>query len=236
MRTRISSILNNPQNNHILSALPLQDYQNLEEYLQPVELSLNEILSQPNQNHKTLYFPTQGIVSLMSVMANNSTTEIALIGKEGMVGTLPFLGEGVSNSQSIVKAQGWAMQIEAKALQEQCDRSNTLQKLLLRYALKLFNQVSQSAACNNHHTVKQRTARWLLMFDDRSDRETLLMTQQLLSQMLGVRRTGITEVAKELQRQKIIDYHRGKIKIINRKALEAVACECYQVLKDWSFC
>ncbi|MDJ0589396.1 MAG: helix-turn-helix domain-containing protein [Pleurocapsa sp. MO_226.B13] len=115
-------------------------------------------------------------------------------------------------------------------LRAECDRNQKLQKLLLRYALKLFNQVSQTAACNNHHTVKQRTARWLLMLDDRSDEE-LHMTQQLLSQMLGVRRTGITEVASDLQRQGIIDYRRGKIRILDRPALETIACECYQVLK-----
>ena len=234
MIERVYSILNSPQNNHILSALPVQDYQRLEQYLQPIELSLNEVLCQPNQKSETFYFPTQGIVSLMYIMQDNSTTEIALIGREGMVGTLPFLGEGVAHSHSVVKAQGWAMKIEQEALKTECDRSQGLQKSLLRYALKLFNQVSQCAACNNHHSVKQRTARWLLMLDDRSDRETLLMTQQLISQMLGVRRTGITAVAKELQRQGIIDYHRGKIKIIQRQALEVVACECYQVLKDWA--
>ena len=169
----------------------------------------------------------------MLKMEDNSTSEIALIGKEGMVGTLSFLGEGRSNSQSIVKAQGWAMQIERSALRAEYNSSQTLQRLLLRHALQLFNQVSQCASCNNHHSVKQRTARWLLMLDDRSDHEFLSITQQLLSQTLGVRRTGITAVARELQTQGIIDYHRGKIKIIQRQALEAVACECYQVLKDW---
>lgn len=227
--------MNAPQNNHILAALPQREYQHFKNYLEPVQLSLNEILIAANQKIEYLYFPTEGVVSLMSVMGDGSTTEIGLIGKEGIVGMLPFLGKGVSNSQSIVQGKGAAMRIERQALQAEWDRGKMLPELLLRYTLKLFNQVSQCAACNNHHTVKQRTARWLLMLDDRSDHTTLLMTQQLLSRMLGVRRTGVTEVAKEIQRQGIIDYHRGEIQILDREALETVACECYQVLKDWSF-
>ena len=224
--------MNNPKDNLILSALPEREYKRFFDCLEPVQLSLDEILLEPYQKYESLYFPTQGVVSLMSVMSDGSTTEIGLIGKEGIVGILAFLGEGVSYSQSIVQAQGSAMRIEAKALQAECERDGIIQKLMLRYALKLFNQVSQCAACNNHHTVKQRTARWLLMFDDRCDQETLSMTQLLLSRMLGVRRTGVTEVATQMQRQGIIDYHRGKIKILDRQALEKVACECYQVLKD----
>lgn len=231
---QVSFILNNPLNNCIISALPRKEYQRIRNFLEPVQLTLDQVLLNPNQKSDLLYFPTQGIVSLISVMQDGSTTEIGLIGQEGMVGVLPFLGQGVSNSQSIVQAQGSAMRIETKALQTEYEQSLTLQKLMLRYALKLYNQVSQCAACNNHHTVKQRTARWLLMLDDRSEQETLLMTQKLLSKMLGVRRTGVTEVAKEIQRQGIIDYQRGKIQILDREALEKIACECYQVLKNWS--
>ncbi len=230
----VSCILNNPQNNHILSALPEKEYQRFSAYLEPVQLSLNDILLKPNQQSELLYFPTKGIVSLISVLDGSSTTEIGLMGREGMVGTLQFLGKGTSHSQSIVQSPGWAMKVEVEALQAEYDRGEVLQKLLLRYALKLFNQVSQCSACNNHHTVQQRIARWLLMLDDRSDQDTLLMTHQLLSKMLGVRRTGVTEVAKEFQRQEIIDYQRGKIKILDRQALKTIACECYQVLKDWS--
>ena len=223
--------MNNPKNNHILSALPESDYQRLVSLLEPVNLSLNEILLEARQKCEYLYFPTQGIVSLLSVIDNNSTTEIGLIGKEGMVGTLQFLGDGISNSQTVVQVKGTAMRIESKILRVEFERSKILQKLLLGYALKLFNQVSQGAACNNHHSVKQRTVRWLLMLDDRSD-DTLSMTQQLLSKMLGVRRTGVTEVANEIRQQGIIDYQRGKIIILDRQALEAVACQCYQLIKD----
>lgn len=225
--------MNNPQSNQIISAIPKKEYQRFSEHLEPVDLSLNEILSQSHQKIKSLYFPTEGVVSLISVMDNGSTTEIGLVGKEGMVGMLEFIGEGISisNNRYQVQVEGTAMRIDSQVLRVEFDRSETLQKLLLRYALNLFNQVSQCAACNNHHTVKQRTARLLLMLKDRSNDETLFMTQQLLSRMLGVRRTGVTEVAKQLQRQGIIDYHRGKINIIDRPALEEIACECYQVLR-----
>ena len=227
------SILNNPKDNRILSALPETEYQRIIANLEPVQLSLNQILYEARQKCELVYFPTQGIVSLVSVMENKSTTEIGLIGSEGMVGTLQFLGEGICNSFSVVQVKGTAMQIEAKVLRAELERSKVLQKLLLRYALKLFNQVSQSAACNNYHSVKQRTARRLLMLDERSG-NTLSMTQELLAKMLGVRRTGISEVANEIKQQGIIDYQRGKITILDRKGLENLACECYQLVKERS--
>ena len=199
--------------------------------LEPVSLSLDEILLEARQKCEYLYFPTQGVVSLVSVIDDASTTEIGPIGKEGMVGTLQFIGSGILNSQTVVQVKGTAMRIKTDVLRVEFEQSKTLQKLLLGYALKLFNQVSQGAACNNHHTVRQRTARWLLMLDDRSD-NTLFMTQRLLSKMLGVRRTGVTDVANEIKQQGIIDYQRGKITILDRKALEAIACQCYQLIKD----
>jgi CRP-like cAMP-binding protein len=222
--------LNNPQNNHILSALPEKEYRRFSADLKPVQLSLDEVLLKPNQHSELLYFPTKGVVSLVLMLDGSSTTEIGLIGREGMVGILPFLGKGTCNSESIVQSPGWAMQVEVDALQAEYDRQETLPKLLLDYGLKLFNQVSQCSACNNHHTVQQRIARWLLMLDDRSDQKTLFMTHQLLSKMLGVRRSGVTEIARQLQRQEVIDYHRGKIKILDRPTLEQIACECYQIL------
>ncbi|HEY9769125.1 MAG TPA: Crp/Fnr family transcriptional regulator [Coleofasciculaceae cyanobacterium] len=199
--------------------------------LEPVELSLGEILLKTNQKIESVYFPTQGIVCLVSTMQDGSTTEIGVIGKEGMVGTPQFLGDGVlGSSRAEVQMKGTALRIDAIALRIEYERSESLQKLILQYSLSLFNQVSQCAACNNHHTVKQRTARWLIMLDDRLEEETFSLTQQLLSKMLGVRRTGVSEIAKQLQRQGIIDYHRGQIKILDREALEAIACECYQIL------
>ena len=227
------NIVNNSQANKLLSALPKKEYQSLSNLLKPVELSAGEVLSSSDKELEFVYFPLEGIVSLISEMSNGATTEIGLVGPEGMVGTLQFIAEGVSQNRSVVQIGGEAMRIEAEAMRVEFERSKTLQKLLIQYSLKLFNQVSQVAACNNHHTIKQRTASWLLMLSDRygKNEKTLPMTHQLLSQMLGVRRTGITIAARQIQQRGIIDYKRGKIEILDRQALEKVACECYQVLK-----
>jgi CRP-like cAMP-binding protein len=222
-----------PISNHILSALPQQEYRHLRDYLEPVQLSPDEILFEANQKIESVYFLTEGVVSLVSVMQDGSSTEIGLIGKEGMVGTPQFLGDGVlRSSRATVQAEGTALRMDVAVLRVEFDQSKSLQKLLLNYSLKFFNQVSQCAACNNHHTVKQRIARWLLMFDDRLESETFSMTQQFLSRMLGVRRTGVTEVAREIQQEGIINYRRGQIRILDREALELIACECYQIIKD----
>ena len=225
--------MNNSQANKLLSALPKKEYQNLTNLLEPVELCAGEVLLSSDEELEFVYFPLKGIVSLISQMSNGATTEIGLVGPEGMVGTLQFIAEGVSQNRSVVQIGGEAMRIEAEALRVEFERSKTLQKLLQQYSLKLFNQVSQVAACNNHHTIKQRTASWLLMLSDRYGKndKTLPMTHQLLSQMLGVRRTGITIAARQIQQRGIIDYKRGKIQILDRQALEKVACECYQILK-----
>lgn len=224
--------MNNPQNNYLLSQLSPEEYRRLSDYLEPVQLSLYEILIKANQPCEAVYFPTEGIVSLMLIMKDGSTTEIGLTGTEGMVGIFQFLGKGICNTSALVQVKGTAMRLDVKKLQTEFDRGETLQKLILHYALKLFNQVSICAACNNQHTVKQRTARWLLMVDDRTKQKIFPMTQKLISQMLGVRRTGVTEVATQMQRQEIINYWRGQVKILDRPALEAVACECYQKLKN----
>ena len=219
------------KNNKILSALPPQVYQRLSDRLEQVQLSRGEIIIPSNKIVESVYFPLQGIVSLISIMQNNSTTEIGVIGREGVVGLAQFFGNGISHSSFMVQVKGAAARIDAKILKKEFDRNKSLRELLLQYNLKLFNQVTQCAACNSHHTVEQRTARWLLMLDDRTDSKTILMTQQLLSSMLGVRRTGITEVSNKIRQQGIIDYYRGEIEILNRPALEAIACECYQIIK-----
>ncbi|MBE9045320.1 Crp/Fnr family transcriptional regulator [Pleurocapsales cyanobacterium LEGE 10410] len=224
--------MNEPKNNLILAALSSQEYQRLIDNLEPVSIALHEILIEAGSEIESLYFPTQGIVSLVSTMKDGSTTEVGLIGKEGMVGISQFLGGGVTYNRAVVQIQGTAMRIDAQMLRVEFERDSSLQKNLSGYGLKLFNQVSQCSACNNHHSVEQRTARWLLMLDDRVDDETFVMTQQLLSQMLGVRRTGVSEIASAIQQQGIIDYSRGRMRILNRKALEAIACECYQIIKS----
>lgn len=228
---QVSFNLNRSPKNHILSALPSAEYQRLSDRLEPVALIKDDVLITPNRKLEWVYFPNEGIVSLILIMHDKSTTETGLIGSEGMVGTHPFLGGTTTNTYSIVQIEGTAMRIKAEVLRRECDRSENLTKALLHNASKLFQQVSQVAACNNHHTVNQRTARRLLMLADRTDKETLLMTHKMLSQILGVRRSGITETAFDMRQKGIIDYSRGKIKILDRQALETIACECYQVLK-----
>ncbi|WP_216595604.1 Crp/Fnr family transcriptional regulator [Myxosarcina sp. GI1] len=223
--------MNEPKNNYILSALLPEEYQRLSDRLKLIKLVRGQTLLKANRQIESLYFPIEGVVSIVSTMQDGSTTEIGIIGKEGMVGTHQFLGDGISNSLSTVQINGAAMQIDVKSLRVEYNRGGRLQTNLLRYALNLFNQVSQCSACNNHHTVKQRTARWLLMLGDRLENDRISIVQQFISRMLGVRRTGVSEIAAELQRQQIIDYQRGKIKILNREALEEIACECYQVVE-----
>lgn len=224
--------MNEPKNNRILSTLTSQVYENLNKHFELVPLALGELLVDANREIEFLHFPIKGVVSLISVMQDGSTTEVGLIGTEGMTGMPQFLGNGVSNNRSVVQLKGTAIKISAEVLRVEFERSLLLQRLLLDYNLKLFNQVSQCASCNNHHSVKQRAARWLLMLDDRVDGELLTMTQQLLSQMLGVRRSGVSEVASEIQQQGIINYSRGNITILDREALESIACECYLFLKE----
>ena len=220
------------QANKLLSALPVKEYQNLKEFLEPVELSTGEVLLTSDKELEFVYFPLEGIVSLILKMNNGATTEIGSIGRDGMVGTLQFIGQGICHSSSIVQIKGSAARIKVEELRKEFDRSVTLQKLLLQYALRLYNRVSQVAACNNHHTIKQRLASCLLILSDRhGNKKTLPITHQMFAQMLGVRRTGISLTAKQIQQQGIIDYKRGKIQILDRQALEKVACECYQVVK-----
>ena len=228
----VSSILTKPKDNRLLAALSASEYQRLSSHLEPMPITLDRVLIEAETEIASLYFPTQGVVSLVSIMQDGSTTEVGLIGREGMVGIFQFLGKGVTYNRAVVQVTGTAMRIDAEVLREEFERRELLSEMLLGYNLNLINQISQCSACNNHHSVKQRTARWLLMLDDRSNNRKFIMTQKLLSKMLGIRRSGVSVVAYELQQQKIISYSRGNIEILNRQALEAVTCECYQVIKN----
>ena len=224
--------MNQHQDNRLLAALPASEYQRFSSHLEPMPITLNQILIEVETEIESLYFPTQGVVSLVSTMQDGSTTEVGLIGREGMVGIFQFLGKRVTYNRAVVQVAGTAMRIDAEVLREEFERSKLLSEILHRYNLNLINQISLCSACNNHHSVKQKTARWLLMLDDRSNEHKFIMTQSLLSKMLGIRRSGVSEVAYELQQQKIINYSRGNIEILNRQALETVACECYQIIKN----
>ncbi|MBE9042122.1 Crp/Fnr family transcriptional regulator [Oscillatoriales cyanobacterium LEGE 11467] len=218
--------------NQILAAIPDSEYQRLSPYLKPVTLTSGQVLTEPGEPVETVYFPERAMISLVSIMSDGSTTEIGLVGNEGMVGLSVVLGGGHTTSRSIVQIAGSAMQLRADVLRQEFDRAEKLQKLLLLYTQALLTQVSQSAACNRQHTTEERLARWLLSVHDCIQKDELPLTQEFIANMLGIRRSGVTVAAGILQQAGIIRYHRGHITILNQEDLEATACECYRLVQS----
>ena len=218
--------------NQLLAALPSEDYQHLAPHLENIYLIAGEVLSEPGETMTEVYFPTLAMISLVSIMENGSTTEIGLVGKEGMVGLPVFLGGCSTISRAIVQMNGTAIKLNANVLRSEFKRGGELQRLLLLYAQALFTQASQNAACNRQHNIEQRLARWLLTAQDCIMKDELHLTQEFISHMLGTRRSGITVAAGILQQAGIIRYTRGKISILNRAALKYTACECYHAIKN----
>ena len=218
--------------NQLLAALPPEEYQSLIPHLENVYLTAGEVLCEPGEVMTEVYFPVLGMISLVSIMENGSTTEIGLVGKEGMVGLPVFLGGISTTSRAIVQIEGTAIKLNAKVLKNEFKKGGELQRLLLLYAQALFTQASQNAACNRQHNIEQRLARWLLTTQDCIMRDELHLTQEFISQMLGTRRSGVTVAAGSLQKAGIIRYTRGKISILNREALQATACECYRAIAN----
>lgn len=218
--------------NQLLAALPAKKYQSLIPYLENIDLMAGEVLCEPGEMMTEVYFPIKAMISLVSIMENGATTEISLIGKEGMVGLPVFLGGGSTISRAIVQIEGKAIKLNANVLKREFDRGEELQKVLLLYAQAMFTQASQNAACNRQHNIEERLARWLLTAQDCIMEDELYLTQEFISQMLGTRRSGVTVAAGTLQQAGIIRYTRGKINILNREALKATACECYLAIKN----
>ena len=218
--------------NQLLSALPLEEYQRLLPHLEDISFPLGKVLYEPGESITEVYFPNEAMLSLVSVMTDGSTTEVGLVGNEGMTGLPVILGGGYSISQVIVQVQGTAKKLSAELLKREFFRGGKLQKLLLLYTQARLSQISLIAACKSHHTVEQRFARWLLTVNDCITKDELPLTQKFISQMLGVRRASVTEAALVLQKLKIISSNRGHIKILERKKLEETACECYSSIKQ----
>ncbi|AFY58225.1 cAMP-binding protein [Rivularia sp. PCC 7116] len=218
--------------NQLLAALPSEDYQRLVPHLEPIDLIAGEVLCEPGEAMTEAYFPSLAMISLVSIMEDGSTTEISLIGKEGMVGLPVFLGGYSTTSRAIVQIEGSALKLNGNILKSEFDRGGELQKLLLLYTQALFTQASQNAACNRQHNIEERLARWLLTAQNCVMKDELYLTQEFISQMLGTRRSGVTVAAGTLQQAGMIRYTRGKISILNRQALNDTACECYRVIKD----
>ncbi|MBW4680761.1 MAG: Crp/Fnr family transcriptional regulator [Microcoleus vaginatus WJT46-NPBG5] len=217
--------------NQLLAALPAQEYQRLVPHLEKVSIEIGQVLYDHFQPIEYVYFPIQGLVSLLYVMEDGSTVEVGLVGHEGMVGIPVILGGMKTTNQALVQVAVSAMRMEASRLKSEFDRGGELQRILLRYTQVLLSLVSQTAACNRLHTLEERLSRWLLLVQNRLQSDELPLTQEYISQMLGTRRSGVTVAAGTLQEAGIISYKRGKITILNQENLEATACECYQVIK-----
>ncbi len=220
-----------PNQNHLLSALPTAEFERVAARLELVPLPLGEILYQPGGQLQHAYFPTTAIVSLHYVMKSGASAETAGVGNEGVVGISLFMGGDTTPSSAVVQTAGHAYRLESHLLKQEFDRAGLMQRLLLRYTQALITQMFQTAACNRHHSVEQQLCRWLLLTLDRMPTNELIMTQELVASMLGVRREGITEAAGKLQQAGFVRYRRGHIAVLERSGLEARACECYAVVK-----
>ena len=223
--------LNEPLQNHLLAALPSAEYKRVTSHLELVPMPLGQVLYESGGNLKHVYFPTNSIVSLLYVMEDGSSAEIAVVGNEGILGISLFMGGETTPSRAVVQSAGFGYRLKAQMLKDEFNRNGPFLRLMLRYTQALITQMAQTAVCNRHHTVEQQLCRWLLLSIDRLAGDELNMTQELIANMLGVRREGVTEAAGKLQRAGLIDYSRGRIKVTDRKGLEAKSCECYQVVK-----
>jgi len=223
--------VHSPNQNHLLAALPAVDFERLVAHLELVPLPLGEILYEPGARMRHAYFPTTAIVSLHYVMESGASAETAGVGNEGIVGVSLFMGGDTTPSSAVVQTGGHAYRLESRLLKEEFSRGGSLQGLLLRYTQALITQMTQTAACNRHHSIEQQLCRWLLLTLDRVSSRELIMTQELVASMLGVRRGGITEAAGNLQRAGVIKLRRGHISVVDRSGLETRACECYAVVK-----
>jgi CRP-like cAMP-binding protein len=220
-----------PHQNHLLASLPKPEFERLFPHLELVQLPLGKALYESGDRLEYVFFPTTAIVSLLYELENGSSAEIAVIGNEGIVGIALFMGGDTMPNRAVVQSAGHAYRLKGLLLKQEFNRAGELQHLLLRYTLAMLTQMAQTAVCNRHHSVDQQLCRWLLLSLDRLSANELSMTQELIANMLGVRREGVTEAAGKLQSAGLIHYSRGRITVIDRPGLEARVCECYEVVR-----
>ena len=220
-----------PKQNHLLAALPLGEFERISPYLELTPLKLGEVLYESGGHLRHVYFPTDSIVSLLYVMEDGASAEIAVVGNEGILGISLFMGGETTPSRAVVQSQGFGYRLPAERLKQEFNRAGPMMHLLLRYTQALITQMSQTAVCNRHHSVDQQLCRWLLLSLDRLSSNELTMTQELIANMLGVRREGVTEAAGKLRDAGIIQYSRGHINVLDRSKLEENVCECYAVVR-----
>jgi len=224
------ALIVDPRHNHLLAALPDAEWQRWLPQLQWIELPLGKVLYESGAQQSHVYFPTTAIVSLLYVMENGASAEIAVVGNEGLVGIALFMGSESTPNRAVVQSAGQGFMLGARAIKDEFRRAPVLH-LLLRYTQALITQMSQTAVCNRHHSLDQQLCRWLLLSLDRLQCNELVMTQELIANMLGVRRESVTESARKLQKLGLIRYSRGRITMLDRPALEKRSCECYAVVK-----
>ncbi|TFG84427.1 MAG: Crp/Fnr family transcriptional regulator [Spirochaetales bacterium] len=222
---------NDPRQNHLLAVLPKAERERLFPHLELVQMPLGKVLYESGGQMSHVYFPATAIVSLLSVMDNGASAEIAIVGYEGIGGIALFLGGDTMSNRAVVQSAGSAFRLPGQLLQQEFNRAGALQHLLLRYTMAFLAQMAQTAVCNRHHTIDQQLCRWLLLSLDRLPSNELSMTQELIANMLGVRREGVTEAAGKLHHAGLIDYSRGRITVLDRLGLEARVCECYEVVR-----
>jgi CRP-like cAMP-binding protein len=220
-----------PKNNHLIDSLPAEQWMRWEPHLEEVDLPLGRVLYESGSKLSHVYFPTTAIVSLLYVMENGASAEIAVVGNEGIVGVSLFMGGDTTPSRAVVQSAGKGYRLSAEHMKTEFNRAGPVLHLLLRYTQALLTQMAQTAVCNRHHSLDQQLCRWLLLSLDRLQGDELVMTQELIANMLGVRREGVTESALKLQRAGLIRYSRGHITVLDRAGLEQRSCECYAVVK-----
>ena len=225
------SELHDPRQNHLLSVLPADDWARIAPNLVPVDMTLGQVVYESGSRLDYVYLPTTAIVSLLYVMEDGASAEIAIVGNEGLIGIALFMGGETTPSRAIVQSAGRAYKLSARILKEEFQRAGPIQRLLLRYTQALITQMAQTAVCNRHHSIDQQLCRWLLLSMDRLPSNELKMTQELIANMLGVRRSGVTEAAMKLQDANLIRYNYGHIEVLDRPGLERRVCECYAVVK-----
>jgi CRP-like cAMP-binding protein len=220
-----------PPTNRLLAALPKDEYQQLLPKLEPFPLVFGEVIYDPGDRIRSVYFPTSGIISLLAAVEDRATLEVGIVGSEGMVGLPAFMGVNTSSNRAVVQGAGAAMRMKASAFRSECENGGSLPRILRRYTHSRLTQIAQGAACNRFHPIDARLARWLLMTCDRMGTEQFQLTQEFLSNMLGVRREGVNKAACALQQKDLINYSRGHLLILNRVGLTAIACHCYGIIK-----
>jgi CRP-like cAMP-binding protein len=218
--------------NYLLTALPVDEFSRVKSNLEPVSFKLGEVIYESGDKMNYAYFPTTAIVSMLYIMENGATAEIGVIGNDGIVGNALFMGGDATTSRAIIQSEGEAYRMEAKDLKAEFALGSVFQQMMLRFTQALMTQISQTAVCNRLHSVEQQLSRWLLLSHDRLDSDKLVMTHDLISNMLGVRREGVTLSAQKLAKRKLIKNVRGTITVIDRQGLEEAVCECYKVVNS----